>query len=84
MAVVAGFLYSFILNRTWAFRSKENPVRQFVLMLILLAVNTVITSEAISLMGRGMGIPFPIAKITMQLAVAFWNYVIYAKIIYRS
>ncbi|MCI5605254.1 MAG: GtrA family protein, partial [Clostridia bacterium] len=83
-AVVIGFIYSFILNRTWAFKSKDNFMRQLILMIILLAFNTVISNEAISIMGRNLLIPFVIAKPIMQIAVAVWNYFIYDKIIYRS
>lgn len=83
-AVVIGFIYSFILNRTWAFKSKDNFMRQLILMMILLAFNTVISNEAISIMGRNLLIPFVIAKPIMQVAVAVWNYFIYDKIIYRS
>lgn len=83
-AVVIGFIYSFILNRTWAFKSKDNFMRQLILMIILLAFNTVISNEAISIMGRNLLIPFVIAKPIMQVAVAVWNYFIYDKIIYRS
>ncbi|MCD7826435.1 MAG: GtrA family protein [Clostridiaceae bacterium] len=83
-AVVIGFLYSFILNRTWAFQSKDNLFRQLGLMILLLAFNTVITSEAVSFLGRELGVAFAVAKLTMQFAVALWNYIIYDKIIYRS
>lgn len=83
-AVITGFIYSFILNRTWAFKSKGNALKQIILMIILLALNTFISNEAISFMGRTMNIPFAIAKPIMQLAVAVWNYFIYDKIIYRS
>lgn len=83
-AVIIGFIYSFILNRTWAFKSKDNAVKQMIFMIILLALNTFISNEAISFMGRAIGIPFVIAKPVMQAAVALWNYFIYDKIIYRS
>lgn len=83
-AVIIGFIYSFILNRTWAFKSKDNAVKQIILMIILLALNTFISNEAISFMGRIMNIPFVIAKPIMQISVALWNYFIYDKIIYRS
>jgi len=84
IAVITGFIYSFILNRTWAFKSKDNILRQLVLMIILLIINTLISNEAISFMGRSIGIPFVIAKPVMQVLVAVWNYFIYDKIIYRS
>ncbi len=84
VAVITGFIYSFILNRTWAFKSKDNILRQLILMIILLIINTLISNEAISFMGRSIGIPFVIAKPVMQVLVAVWNYFIYDKIIYRS
>lgn len=84
VAVFVGFIYSFILNRSWAFKSKENALRQIILMLLLLLFNTFVSNEAISFMGRQLGFPFAIAKPIMQVAVALWNYVIYDKIIYRS
>ena len=83
-AVITGFIYSFILNRTWAFKSKSNAFRQIILMIILLAFNTFISNEAISFMGRILNVPFAIAKPVMQIIVAVWNYFIYDKIIYRS
>lgn len=84
IAVITGFIYSFILNRTWAFKSKDNILRQLILMIILLIINTLISNEAISFMGRSIGIPFVIGKPVMQVLVAVWNYFIYDKIIYRS
>ncbi len=84
VAVVAGFVYSFVLNRMWAFKSKDNVVRQLVLMVLLVCFNGWISGEAISVMGRILHIPFVIAKPVMQAAVACWNYIIYDKIIYRS
>ena len=83
-AVIIGFIYSFVLNRTWAFKSKGNPVKQIVFMIILLIFNTFVSNEAISFMGRNVGIPFAVAKPVMQVMVAVWNYFIYDKIIYRS
>lgn len=84
IAVIIGFIYSFVLNRNWAFKSKGNAVRQLVLMVALLVLNAIVSSEAISYMGRVLGIPFTAAKLVMQAAVAVWNYFIYDKIIYRS
>lgn len=83
-AVVIGFVYSFVLNRNWAFKSKGNALRQLILMVLLLVFNTLVSNEAISFMGRGIGIPFVIAKPIMQVVVAVWNYFIYDKIIYRE
>ena len=83
-AVIGGFIYSFILNRSWTFKSRGSAVKQLALMAALLIINTVISNEAISFMGRGIGIPFAIAKPVMQVAVAVWNYFIYDKIIYRN
>lgn len=84
IAVIIGFIYSFVLNRNWAFKSKGNAVRQLILMVALLVLNAIVSSEAISYMGRVLGIPFTAAKLVMQAAVAVWNYFIYDKIIYRS
>ena len=82
-AVITGFIYSFILNRVWAFKSNNNILLQMVLMIILLAFNTFISNEAISFMGRTIGLPFILAKPIMQTIIVFWNYFIYDKIIYR-
>lgn len=83
-AVIGGFIYSFILNRSWAFRSNGSVVKQLALMAALLAINTVISNEAISFMGRRLSIPFAAAKPVMQVVVAVWNYFIYDKIIYKN
>ena len=83
-AVIGGFIYSFILNRSWTFKSNGNAVRQLVLMAALLIINTIISNEAISFMGRGLNIPFAVAKPVMQVLVAVWNYFIYDKIIYKN
>lgn len=83
-AVISGFVYSFILNRMWAFKSKTNALKQFVLMLMLLMLNTIISNEAISFMGRNANIAFSIAKPIMQAAIAIWNYFIYDRIIYKN
>ena len=83
-AVIGGFIYSFILNRSWTFKSRGSAVKQLVLMAALLVINTVISNEAISFMGRGLSVPFAVAKPVMQVAVAVWNYFIYDKIIYKN
>lgn len=84
IAVITGFIYSFILNRSWTFKSKSNAFVQLILMIILLLINTLITNEAISFMGRDLSVPFFIAKPIMQVLTAVWNYFIYDKIIYRN
>ena len=84
IAVVGGFVYSFILNRTWSFRSKKNVLVQLLLLLVLLAINTWISGEVISFLGRRGIMPFELAKLMMQVLIALWNYVIYDKIIYRG
>lgn len=83
IAVVGGFVYSFILNRNWSFHSKENALVQLLMLLVLLVINTWISGEVISFLGRREILPFGVAKLMMQVAIALWNYVIYAKLIYR-
>jgi len=47
IAVAAGFCYSFILHKRWAFRSKGKAGRQFFWMLLLLVFNTAVSNEEI-------------------------------------
>ncbi|NOU22450.1 MAG: GtrA family protein [Methyloglobulus sp.] len=84
LGITSGFLWSFILNRYWAFRSTGYPLTQFVSMIALVFVNIVITSFFIPLLSGGLNIKLEWAKVIMQIAVVGWNYLIYHHLIFKN
>lgn len=82
--MLAGFFFSYLINRVWTFRSSGNVPRQLALMALLLCVNILITNQAITFLGRKAGAPFALAKPLMQAVTALWNFVYYKYVVYPS
>jgi len=84
IAYISGFLISFLLNRFWSFKSKDNIVKQLVLYGILFAINFVLTNALMYALTSILGILYLISKIFVMGIVVIWNFIIYKKIIYQQ
>lgn len=82
--IVVGFLWSFSLNRLWAFQSSANYFVQFCLTFFLLLFNILATTFLISILVEQFEVPAAYAKIAMQAAVVLWNFIIYNYFIFKN
>lgn len=78
-----GFVVSFMLNRTWVFKSKEGARRQLGQYMLLALINLALGNLAIGLL-VSFAVPLLVAKIVTMLLVASWNYLIFSKFIFKS
>ena len=84
ISLTCAFVYSFLLHRSWSFRSTGNPYRELIKSVLLVILNAMISSFCISFLSRNVGIDVKIAKIILQVFVAGWNYLIFNYLIYHS
>jgi putative flippase GtrA len=78
-----GFIISFVMNRSWSFKSKGNPVRQLVLTLILFIINLGISNVFIHILSNMVGIHPQLSKLMVMGVIVMWNFVLYRKVIYK-
>lgn len=77
-----GFLVSFLLNRSWVFKSKGGASSELFRYALLAAINLVASNGAIAVMVNGLGVPVPAAKFLVMGMVAAWNYLIFSRLIF--
>jgi len=81
---ITGFWLSFLLNRFWSFKSRENFLKQLMLYSILFVINFILTNALMYLLTSYFGILYMVSKIFVMGAVVMWNFIIFKKIIYRK
>lgn len=84
VSFLCGFIVSFLLNKTWVFKSDGSSKKELVRYAALAAVNLALSSVVLWLMVSFVGIIFWISKIAVMVMVAAWNYLIFQKIIFNS
>lgn len=82
IAVGVATLLNFLINRHWSFKATEKTSRSLALYLILLCLNTVFSTYAITLMVV-QGFDEVIAKLITMVLITLWNFVLYRKVIFR-
>jgi putative flippase GtrA len=82
--ILVGFLWSFILQKYWAFESTGRPFVQFFSVGLLLIINIIITSHLIPIISTDFSIKIEIAKVIMQVMVVVWNFAILNWLIFRK
>lgn len=82
---------SFFLNKRWTFRSAADPRRQFVLFLVvtllgLWGIQTLLIWGATALLTTFLSGPLVLllAKGVATLGSLTWNYVLYARLVFRD
>lgn len=83
ISMTLGFILSFILNRFWSFKSKENFAKQFTYMIILFLINLRISNILIDQLTVTLKIHAFISKLLVMGLIMLWNFIIYKKVIYR-
>lgn len=83
IAMVTGFVVSFLLNRFWSFQSKDNPYRQLLLYALLFVFNLAFSNLLMYLLSDIAGITPLISKVLVMGIIVVWNFILYKKIIYR-
>ena len=84
MAYIVVFWLNFLLNRFWAFKSKDNFQRQMVLYLFLFIFNLIASSGMMYLLTSVFKIYYLISKVFAVGLVVSWNFVLYKKVIYKT
>lgn len=83
VAYTSGFCVSFLMNKFWAFESKGNFGRQFLLYGVLFTINLALSNALMYLLTERLGIMFMVSKVFVTGMIVLWNFVLYKKIIYR-
>lgn len=84
ISMVAGFLFSFLSNRKWTFRSDGRVVRQFIRCVLLLVFNTVVTALLVNLSAFSpWGFLPDLVKYGMSGVTGVWNYFAYKHWVYK-
>lgn len=84
IAYIVVFWLNFLLNRFWAFKSKDNLQRQMVLYLFLFVFNLFASSGMMYLLTSVFKVYYLISKIFAVGLVVSWNFVLYKKVIYKT
>jgi putative flippase GtrA len=82
-AMTTGFFASFILNRTWSFKSRGNAIKQLVLLLALFTANLGISSAFIHYGSELLALSPLVLKFFIMGVIVLWNFLLYKKVIYR-
>ena len=84
ISFLCGLVVSFTLNRKWVFGSQAGVKRQFIEYFILAIINLILSNLAIYLLVDGLGVAAWIGKIFVMGAIAFNNYFIFSKFIFKK
>ncbi|MDA5337636.1 GtrA family protein [Stenotrophomonas maltophilia] len=84
ISFACGFVVSFLLNRSWVFRSEGGAGGELLRYALLAAINLVASNGALAIMVNGLGLPPPTAKFLVMGMVAAWNYLIFSRLIFRT
>ncbi|HEY9062120.1 MAG TPA: GtrA family protein [Pseudobacteroides sp.] len=81
---IVGFWASFLLNKFWTFKIKENFLRQLSSYTVLFMFNLAFSSLAIYLLVDVMNMDEYFSKIFIMGLIFIWNFVLYKIIIYKA
>ena len=84
ISFLCGLMVSFTLNRKWVFGSQAGVKKQFIEYFILAIINLILSNLAIYLLVDGLGVAAWIGKIFVMGAIAFNNYFIFSKFIFKK
>ena len=84
IGMLAGFVFSFLLNRKWTFRSDGVIGIQLVKCVLLLIFNTIVAAFIVHLSSlSSIGFLPDLVKYGMSLLIGIWNYFAYKYWVYR-
>lgn len=83
IAMLTGFITSFLLNRLWSFQSRGNAWWQLLKTGILFMVNLGLSNGMIYLLTEHGKMEALVSKILVMGMIVAWNFILYKKVIYR-
>lgn len=82
VSFMMGFMVSFLLNRTWVFKSTGNSKNQLVKYSLLAGVNLGLSSLVMWFFVDVASVNAMIAKIAVMAMIAVWNYLLFSRLIF--
>ena len=84
IGMLAGFWFSFLMNKNWTFKSDGKMTRQLIRCILLLIFNTVVTAAIVGFSARsGTSFLPDIVKYGMSGVIGVWNYFAYKLWVYK-
>jgi putative flippase GtrA len=83
IAFVVVFWLNFLMNRIWAFQSRQNFKKQILLYGILFIINLNVSNAVMYWLHEIIGLDVMLAKVFAVGLVVSWNFILYKKVIYR-
>jgi putative flippase GtrA len=83
IAFVVVFILNFLLNRFWAFKSKEDFKKQMILSGILFIFNFFASNIMMYFFTDILKLYYLISKVIAVGVVVSWNFILYKKVIYK-
>lgn len=84
VSFLAGFLVSFLLNKTWVFESRGRTKGQLLRYSLLASINLILSNIILWVLVDRLGLVYLIAKIIVMTMVAVWNYVLFSRLIFKN
>lgn len=84
LSFLAGFIVSFILNKTWVFKSDGRAHEELTRYAILAAINLALSNIIIWGLTDKAHIIYWVSKVLVMAMVASWNYTLFQRLIFRS
>ena len=84
ISFLCGLMVSFTLNRKWVFGSQAGVKKQFIEYFILAIINLILSNLAVYLLVDELSVAAWIGKIIVMGAIAFNNYFIFSKFIFKK
>ena len=82
IAVVASTVFNFLANKNVTFKSTANPLRSFMLYIVLFAFNATFSTACISLLAQHGVYPL-LAKVATMACIVLWNFVLYKRVVFK-
>lgn len=79
-----GLVVSFLLNRHWVFRSTGTWTRELARFSVLAAINLALGNIVISVLVVSAGLHPLVAKVGVMVMIAFWNYAIFSRLVFKQ
>lgn len=82
-SVIVATIINYLLNKSWAFKSKKGSIKSLVLYISLFIFNITFSSQFIIFLSNA-GVQSIVAKFISMILITCWNFVLYKKIIFKE
>ncbi len=79
-----GFIVSFLLNRSWVFRSSGAVKSELLKYIAVAGINLFAGNVAILLLTGPAELNQYISKLLVMMSIAGWNYLIFSKLVFKQ